>query len=489
MNVAGHAIARFRDRRHREGRHDLSVRLAQRAPGGLRVARARRQISSASVSPAISQSTPGATQRSSSAATGVRTVLMEASPGYLGEAATVAPRMRALAATASSCSSSCATRSTGCYSSYHFHRGKLNLPPELTFDDYVAALPRIRPRSQAPGHSGSTSGTSRCCASAAMPSSSRSSGRTSPQTASRSCSSSLCARTSARFMQRAERFPRQSIAASGRLRVPDEQRDVFGAQQDLHRLAMRTNAVAEPLMRRYPVVKQSLRPRVQGAEPGTRGLRPDAASHAGLADRLLRAIAAPARAAAGATVAGGVAPMQRRAGWPHDAGIRTIVAVTTASAWRFWWAPGRSGTTLLYKLLCLHPQVAYISNYENRLGWFPDGHRRARRRRRLDAKLHAWFNRGRQRVFHRPALAQEAVPDAERGRVGLPGLRCAAFPRPVNCPTTRPHDACAGASSACARGRVRQCSCRSAPRTTAASQYLSAIFPDAPLRAPGARWT
>ena len=34
---------------------------------------------------------------------------------------------------------------------------------------------------------------------------------------------------------------------------------------------------------------------------------------------------------------------------------------------------GRSGTTLLYKLLCLHPQVAYISNYENRFGWLPDG--------------------------------------------------------------------------------------------------------------------
>ena len=31
---------------------------------------------------------------------------------------------------------------------------------------------------------------------------------------------------------------------------------------------------------------------------------------------------------------------------------------------------GRSGTTLLHKLLCLHPQIAYISNYENRFAGF-----------------------------------------------------------------------------------------------------------------------
>jgi hypothetical protein len=54
---------------------------------------------------------------------------------------------------------------------------------------------------------------------------------------------------------------------------------------------------------------------------------------------------------------------------------------------------GRSGTTLLYKLLCLHPQVAYISNYENRLPWFPDGLAARAIGGHVDTKLHAWFNR------------------------------------------------------------------------------------------------
>ena len=63
-------------------------------------------------------------------------VVMEASPGYLGEAATVAPRLRALV--------------PGVkllfilrdpvqrfYSSYQFHRARLNLPQELGFEDYL----------------------------------------------------------------------------------------------------------------------------------------------------------------------------------------------------------------------------------------------------------------------------------------------------------------------------------------------------------------
>ena len=33
--------------------------------------------------------------------------------------------------------------------------------------------------------------------------------------------------------------------------------------------------------------------------------------------------------------------------------------------------PARSGTTLLYKALCLHPEVAYISNWRSRVPWLP----------------------------------------------------------------------------------------------------------------------
>ena len=66
---------------------------------------------------------------------------------------------------------------------------------------------------------------------------------------------------------------------------------------------------------------------------------------------------------------------------------------------------GRSGSTLLYKLLCLHPDVAYISNYDTRLpaglsGW-------ATRCFSADAesKRSAWFNSaGNAYVVNRPLL-------------------------------------------------------------------------------------
>jgi hypothetical protein len=63
-------------------------------------------------------------------------VLMEASPGYLGEAAKVAPRMRALAPEAKVLFI-LRDPIDRLNSSYHFHRGKLNLPQSLTFGDYV----------------------------------------------------------------------------------------------------------------------------------------------------------------------------------------------------------------------------------------------------------------------------------------------------------------------------------------------------------------
>jgi hypothetical protein len=63
-------------------------------------------------------------------------VLMEASPGYLGEAATVAPRMQALVP---------GVRLLFILrdpverfqSSYEFHRGRLNLPQDMSLDDYL----------------------------------------------------------------------------------------------------------------------------------------------------------------------------------------------------------------------------------------------------------------------------------------------------------------------------------------------------------------
>jgi hypothetical protein len=63
-------------------------------------------------------------------------VLVEASPGYLGEAASVAPRMRALLCDAKVLFI-LRDPIERLHSSYHFHRGRLNLPMGMTFDDYV----------------------------------------------------------------------------------------------------------------------------------------------------------------------------------------------------------------------------------------------------------------------------------------------------------------------------------------------------------------
>lgn len=76
---------------------------------------------------------------------------------------------------------------------------------------------------------------------------------------------------------------------------------------------------------------------------------------------------------------------------------------------------GRSGTTLLYKLLCLHPEIAYISNYENRLGWLPSGLACRLVSRRLDDKLRTWFRKDGNAYFvDRPWLTR-AFPTPHEG--------------------------------------------------------------------------
>ena len=76
---------------------------------------------------------------------------------------------------------------------------------------------------------------------------------------------------------------------------------------------------------------------------------------------------------------------------------------------------GRSGTTLLYKLLCLHPQVAYISNYENRLGRFAEGLAGRIVSQRPEAKVRAWFNHGGNAYFIRRPWLQKLFPTPHEG--------------------------------------------------------------------------
>jgi hypothetical protein len=94
---------------------------------------------------------------------------------------------------------------------------------------------------------------------------------------------------------------------------------------------------------------------------------------------------------------------------------------------------GRSGTTLLYKLLCLHPAVGYISNYENRSGWFPDGLAPRVVAGRVDAKVQAWFNRGNAYFVDRPWL-KKLFPTPHEGESVYRACGVPLFPRPGQLP-------------------------------------------------------
>jgi hypothetical protein len=139
---------------------------------------------------------------------------------------------------------------------------------------------------------------------------------------------------------------------------------------------------------------------------------------------------------------------------------------------------GRSGTTLLYKLLCLHPQIAYISNYENRFGWFPDGIAGRAVAGKLDEKLRAWFDKGNAYFIDRPWL-KKIFPTPHEGESVFGACGIPLFPTPDYLP-----DATA---AACLRRRFDQIRRRSGAsvflsKRTANNRrirQLSAIFPGA----------
>jgi hypothetical protein len=184
-------------------------------------------------------------------------VLMEASPGYLGEAATVAPRMRLLAPDAKVLFI-LRDPIDRLYSSYHFHRGKLNLPPSVTFDDYVARCMAFDRRGTAPRELGLDEWYLKALRFG--------------------CYSELIATYQSQlpagnikvmFFEKLRQDPRAFMVELSAFLAIDagfwtdfvfrrSNVTFYGRNKTLHRLAMRMNAVAEPLMRRYPALKRSL---------------------------------------------------------------------------------------------------------------------------------------------------------------------------------------------------------------------------------------
>lgn len=96
---------------------------------------------------------------------------------------------------------------------------------------------------------------------------------------------------------------------------------------------------------------------------------------------------------------------------------------------------GRSGTTLLYKLLALHPDVAYIGNYENRLPWLPPGIASRFVAKNIDIKLAAWFAREGNAYFISRPWIKRLCPTPHEGEsvyaaCGVPLFPAADFQLP-----------------------------------------------------------
>lgn len=98
--------------------------------------------------------------------------------------------------------------------------------------------------------------------------------------------------------------------------------------------------------------------------------------------------------------------------------------------------PGRSGTTLLYKLLCLHPAIAYPTSIEQRFPWVPGRLSGRVRAHSFGIKLRAWFGSQGNAYYTRRRWIDRLVPapaecEALYRRSGTP-----LFPAPDYVPST-----------------------------------------------------
>jgi Sulfotransferase domain. len=140
---------------------------------------------------------------------------------------------------------------------------------------------------------------------------------------------------------------------------------------------------------------------------------------------------------------------------------------------------GRSGTTLLYKLLCLHPDVAYISNYENRLRWFPGGLAARAIAGHVEPKLHTWFNRGGNAYFVDRPWFKRLFPTPHEGESVYRACGVPLYPERDELPDAR--------TAECLRRRFATLRHRAGARLfltkrTANNRrlrYIAAVFPEA----------
>lgn len=186
-----------------------------------------------------------------------RPVWMEASPGYLGEAALVGPRLRTLVPDAQVLFI-LREPVARFQSSYEFHRGRLNLPGSITITEYVRACLAYEEGRRTPQELGL--------------------GEWYLKVLRFGCYAPLLAtwrrhlpasQVRVTFFEALRQDERGYMAGLSRfLGIDETYWDRFdfrpsnvtfsGRNKVLHRLAVRTNTLAEPVLRRYPALKQSL---------------------------------------------------------------------------------------------------------------------------------------------------------------------------------------------------------------------------------------
>ena len=184
-------------------------------------------------------------------------VRLEASPGYLGEAASVAPRLRALVPHVKMLFI-LRDPVERLYSSYNFHRGKLDLPASMTFDDYLSHCLDYDRRVAGVQQFGLDEWYLKvlhfgCYA----------------EFIAAFRSQLPAEQLKVMFFESLRDDPRAFMAELSEYLGIDgsfwseftfhkSNVTFFGRNRTLHRLAMRVNAIAEPVMRRYPGLKRSL---------------------------------------------------------------------------------------------------------------------------------------------------------------------------------------------------------------------------------------
>jgi hypothetical protein len=184
-------------------------------------------------------------------------ILLEGSPGYLGEAATVAPRLRALIPDAKLLFI-LRDPVERLYSSFNFHHGKLDLPASMTFDDYLRRCLDYDRGIAGPQQSGLDEWYLKVLRFGCYADSIAAFRAQLPQEQVKVMFFESLRDDARAFMVELSgylgidssfwsgyTFHKSNVTFSGRNRA-------------LHRLAMRVNAAAEPILRRYPALKRSL---------------------------------------------------------------------------------------------------------------------------------------------------------------------------------------------------------------------------------------